>query len=473
MTMNDSDKNRKKIVELLNDYIYHTNETIDKYRYYNELINIYEELFLLLSGGIDKISENIDNIKSMLKSLYADDEYSNYINTLVSLNTNDGHFALIRFKNRLESDYYELLKDVEYLKNSLDKRKKYNQTAKECRNLIMNNMRLKATNINNICVIISRAEHAGLISEEEEILLLNEMQYYGLTRYKSENDKVRYEIEEKYGRIPNILQFGYEVLPQVETSNKALNDYVKAIHSYLVVEKVYDSEEISKLLEEYKGYCLNDSEYEYILISLLNKLLDDLYDYYEMLMDKDIYRSTTQRNDTINEFNVCLKIYLKIREIEESFNKIIETDVDEEEKTQYGKVLVYPGEYPKIKLLSDMDDMREESYGTMFELLDDFKNGTISSNNIKRIMKGQNKDYTELKSDQVRIVIKHIKDKYYAIMGAFLKKGNNDRKTYAKLFARQIPNIDDMKEEDILNNSLLAEELIKETVIQQGRKGSR
>ena len=45
----------------------------------------------------------------------------------------------------------------------------------------------------------------------------------------------------------------------------------------------------------------------------------------------------------------------------------------------------------------------------------------------------QMKEYRELRWDQVRIVYKHLSENNYLIVGAFVKKDNNDRNTYGNI----------------------------------------
>ena len=70
-----------------------------------------------------------------------------------------------------------------------------------------------------------------------------------------------------------------------------------------------------------------------------------------------------------------------------------------------------------------MGSIPKEYYSRVYELIDNFINGTNAPGEIKPLSNNKRaKGIFELKDDQVRIVFKHIKDNIYNIIGAFAKK---------------------------------------------------
>lgn len=122
-----------------------------------------------------------------------------------------------------------------------------------------------------------------------------------------------------------------------------------------------------------------------------------------------------------------------------------------------------------------MDYIPREYYSRVYELIDNFINGTNAPGEIKPLSNNKRaKGVFELKDDQVRIVFKHIKDNIYNIIGAFAKKTNNDTTMYQTMFSRMIP---DVSTEEKLAKQLeigyLTNKQLKELLLTKGRKGTR
>ena len=99
-------------------------------------------------------------------------------------------------------------------------------------------------------------------------------------------------------------------------------------------------------------------------------------------------------------------------------------------------------------------------------LIEDY---SIWSKNNKNL-----KGYTELRYDQVRIILKHVKDNIYNVQGVFVKKDDNDIHMYTTMANRMIP---DISTERLLSYQLelaeKTEEELKKLVQEKGRKGTR
>ena len=130
----------------------------------------------------------------------------------------------------------------------------------------------------------------------------------------------------------------------------------------------------------------------------------------------------------------------------------------------------------KANIITDMDNIPYEYYDKVTSLLDSFLCGELTRNEIKQFRTSDKKmtNYFELRDDQVRIVMKHLKNNVYCVMGVFAKKSDNLRKEYRNMTSRSIPNIDS---EDRLNLYLqLSDKVLEELnlkVNEYSRKGTR
>ena len=87
-------------------------------------------------------------------------------------------------------------------------------------------------------------------------------------------------------------------------------------------------------IENYKKNCINDTEYEYIIIKVMNNYLEELYTLYELLIDKEVYQKRKDRLEIIRTYYNELNTYLTIRKyyntLYDNEKEIIETDNEED-----------------------------------------------------------------------------------------------------------------------------------------------
>ena len=163
------------------------------------------------------------------------------------------------------------------------------------------------------------------------------------------------------------------------------------------------------------------------------------------------------------------------------YNHIMEeSDIIEEEHTISDDVkqLIYSCSFVggvKPRILSDMKDVPFEYYEKVLELINSFKSGENSRDEFKALRSSKVlKGYTELRSDQIRIVLKHVKGNIYSVCGVFVKKDDNDIPMYTAMVKREIP---DISTEEKLNYQLLISEYteneLEKLVKEKSRKGSR
>lgn len=334
--------------------------------------------------------------------------------------------------------------------------------------------------------IIDYYTASGELSDRESLMCLNDLEYYNRNLATSKNKNKREEEYTKsmYEEIPNILYAGYEVIeePEVDISRKqTLERLSKEIINVL---KCTSKEEIPQILEKYETYNLANNEYNYVIIKVLKDYNIELFTYHQLLEEKDTYFIRGNRKEIIKSYYELLNKYLVVRNY---YNKINEIVIDEEEpiftekekeELKETKRLIYSTSLAnptKAKIIGDMDYIPREYYSRVYELIDNFINGTNAPGEIKPLSNNKRaKGVFELKDDQVRIVFKHIKDNIYNIIGAFAKKTNNDTTMYQTMFSRMIP---DVSTEEKLAKQLeigyLTNKQLKELLLTKGRKGTR
>lgn len=218
----------------------------------------------------------------------------------------------------------------------------------------------------------------------------------------------------------------------------------------------------------------------------MNSYVSDLLVFYQYLLDKEVYSNRSERNQAVKEYYMILDKYLWIRSYYEKINdemedkEVINVDsfdekrdtIEEEKILIYSRSLVNP---IKAYLIEDMDSMSYEDYQAVYELIQKFRDGSILVRQQKKLADNKNtSNAIELVHDQVRVVIRHVKENIYCVMGVFAKKTTNKRETYDKLRNRMIP---DISNKDLFDRERELDEYndkqLEELVVTKARKGTR
>lgn len=182
---------------------------------------------------------------------------------------------------------------------------------------------------------------------------------------------------------------------------------------------------------------------------------------------------------TLDRYLWIRSYYEKINEDKDD-NEVINVDDLEckEDAKEEEKILVYSRSLVnpmKAYLIEDMSDMSYEDYQAVYELINKFRDGSILIGRKKKLSEHRStSNAIELVHDHVRVVIKHVKENIYCLMGVFTKKATNKRISYDKLRSRMIPDIstkelfDKEKELDSYNDKQL-----DDLVTTKARKGTR
>lgn len=476
---------KENIVELLNIYLERNKELKREYEILNTKKALYEELIPMLDDSYDNIIENKLSISILLNTIYGNSVYFDFYNKLINRDIEKRNQEVKEFICEIKSDYKQILDEIEEASQTISRSKNTVSSANRVILCFKQNIPIIYTKYDIIAVkrIISYFEIEGKISKKEELLYINEIELYNrkLASEKDNNPMEKEYTESLYREIPNILNSGYEkyTLPAVpEDRRKTLDKYVKNIIS---IKSELDADELVMAIENYKKNCINDTEYEYIIIKVMNNYLEELYTLYELLIDKEVYQKRKDRLEIIRTYYNELNTYLTIRKyysaLYDNEKEIIETD-NEEDLPDVRKVIYACSDLnpTKARIITDLDNVPHEYYQDIYDIIISFKKGTLAKDEYKSLKNSDTKinSCKELRNDQIRIIFKHIKDNVYVIVGVFVKKDNNDLKMYRSMSRRNIPKI--VTNEDLELSLALGEKIEEELAIiakEKGRKGNR
>lgn len=485
---------QKKIIELLDKYIEKYKTTKQKQEQTkNELFQsrtkqiLYEEIINILDKN--DLENAILLIPLLLNTIYENNTYvDEFYNILYSpqydKKLND---FLLKIKDEYnkQNNYTKLLKSkIDILISEINKMYYNYQSAKIAkRNFLLKKPILNLTDIHNVKKIIEYYSTEGEISPKEKLLLINEIELYNrnLTA-KNSSEKERIYNENLHDELSNILMMGFQE-PDIITVPSDKKNTLNKITKEIINQSIQlDSQAVIELLKEYQKYELDQNEYNYILVEIIKYYIDELLTIHSLFLESPDAINRKTRLEYISNYYNNLDKYIKINEFYEKINEYIkeESDLTDEDIKNFTneKRLIYSHletNISKAKIIQDMNDIPYEYYQIIQELLFKFKNGTIGINKIKRIKyNSRNSGYIELKDDQVRIILKHVKDDIYNVYGVFAKKDNNDMNAYRKIMNRPLPQINTNEKLQMqLELSKLTEEELEKLINDKGRKNSR
>ena len=482
--------NVKRIEELLNMYLKQNKDIRDKYQ--NNLVNLqlYEELFSYLELDYVEIKENNLFISILFNTIYGNNIYDDRFNSkiLKAMVSKEGRIELKHFINMIKKDYDNLMMENDGLVQQIERNKNVVSSANRVKlcfkygNVISGAL----AEVSNVKRIISLFQLSGVISNKEELLLINEIELYNkrinLDKLK-DNDR-EYTID-LYERIPNILNAGFQEHDKIsvsENKKNTLDRFANEIEKYLLY---LNTDEIIPVIEEYKRYNIDNNEYNYLIVRVLDDYLNDLLTYYEYLMDKDVYTKRQERIEVVKNYYQVLDKYLYLRNYYEKINEIDLVLVDNDNNDELycndsnDKQLIFAHSnvnISKSRIISDMGSVPHEYYERVYELINGFKKNTLRRKEVASFTSVDKSmaSFFELRDDQIRIIVKHMDSDIYCIMGVFVKKSDNLRSAYKSMVSRELPNIstDDQKQMYIELGKKDMEEL-EQFVSNNKRKGTR
>lgn len=262
--------------------------------------------------------------------------------------------------------------------------------------------------------------------------------------------------------VANIINFGFEkiAIKYLENSKNA-KDYVKKLIDLI------DNNSLDIVEDNITLNYFTYEEQEYILKNVLRHYQEEMYKLNLLVKTEEFYFDNETLKTIIYEFKGYLNRYLYIR------NKLNNLKREEEIKEDVSPKIIEitnqnnlyystnSNEASKCYFIKDLMSIREESLETVLNLLNNFREGDTS-----RIKYLTDRDCFELKGDQVRVILRRIVGNNYSVLGVFIKKADNDHKTY---------NIIDSRPDAIIDNeySRMVEDYYQEYIENNKRSGSR
>ncbi len=482
---------REMLLSLIDRYIL---EEADRRKQYNDnqvMIDLYEEVLKILKGDYQEIKDNSLCISILFDTIYHNDIYYEEFYSLLlrSIVDNTQRREFKKFVWKISNEMLELEKANEELKKQIYKDRHTVSSANIVKLCFKYNNPIKdSKDILNIKRIISYYEMIGIIDNKEELLLINEIEFYN-RNVAVDTSGVKRDVEytkSVYDKIPNILQAGFQEHDEIQVLGNRKGTLDKFVKEIMATIKNMDNDEIVYVLESYKKYKIDDNEYNYIINGVMNSYVSDLLVFSQYLLEKEVYSKRSERTYAVKEYYMVLDKYLWIRSYYEKINEEredsevinidflekVDDDKEEEKILIYSRSLVNP---IKAYLIEDMGDISYEDYQAVYELIQKFRDGSILVRQQKKLADNKNtSNAIELVHDQVRVVIRHVKDNIYCVMGVFAKKATNKRETYDKLRNRMIP---DISNKDLFDRERELDEYndkqLEELVVTKARKGTR
>lgn len=475
-----------EIVRLINLFIKRNIELKQRYEENTDNKGLYEELIGLLEVvNHQTIDDNSKiRISTLLHNIYKNGIYSSYYLGLLDKPTEQSKEEFKSFVDSIKKDYTNLVAEIDGQQKRMERSKNLIAAANRVRFAIRKKRAIidDKNDIISIKEILRYFAIEGEISKKEELLFINEIEHYNIiSSRKEKTDEGRKQLDERYHRIQNMLNAGYEVYPKIKVEHnrrKTIDDFVKQILGF--IDSLEDGN-IIDAIEKYRKYHVTDEEYKYIIIEILNYYIKEMIEYYNFILDAELYVSGENMEDAIKEYYTRLNKFLIVRKYYDDITEDIITTREEEsniDEINQENILVYScskvGEI-KPRIISDMKSIPYEYYGSVLDLINRFKYGQIKKGEIKSL--SNNKSLTgviELKNDQIRIVMRNIRENIYVIHGVFVKKDDNAETMYTSMANREIPDINtDDKYDAELSTAAVTEEELRKLVSAKGRKGTR
>jgi len=472
----------KKLQKLLDNYINENEQLEIDYKQKLSKKIIYEELIKYLKDNYNNLLNIEEIIRILLNKIYDNNDYIEKLQSILLQENLDLETLKQIINDTIINDYHVLQEDIELLKLELIDSSRLVSSARRVKSNLKHQKTIDESNkdIENINNILKELEYQGIITNQEYLLLINELEHYNeriLTINGNPDDVLAFE--ESYNEVPTILSIGFQEHDKIELfhSIKAKMD----IQAYEILNQLDNKEEneIIAIIESYIKESLEEDECKYLIIKLLDIYQQELISSYKLLIDKDIYNDKQSKKEVIKEYCLNLEKYITIKNyFELKFNQ----EKNNEKpilNPQNEKRLIYThskSNNQKAKILSDIHhDASYEYYEEIYELIVKFKNGTLGNNKIKTIQKGnKSSGYIELKDDNIRIILRRIKDNIYCVLGLLIKKANNDMSTYRTITDRKIPDISTNEQLQIqLDLASLTEEELERLVREKSRKNGR
>lgn len=453
-----------------------SNFNLRKYQKINDIINFlnntsYQELYNNIDAIINDMREVLEEVKVKVigAKLYS------CVNKLKDYNTTDDYnldiSSLVAIKNILYNEMY-----INSLTNIEDIKKKIIAYRK-----IISSLKFGIPLSDYLLKYLK-----NFLSESE---VLEGKQVEILERIKIFNDHTGNNISNKLSKkafsLINMLNMVYEDFGEVIIDDYATASLANSLkNSYITLLKEPNIN-VNDILLSFPN--LRDDNYAYdvfcyVMIGVLSFLQNEMLDSVDLMKQVEFYEDDYARNELEIFFYTTLNNFLILRSYYDSEVANYKENLEEISKDNLECDVVNNIYYlmadDKISYFEkDMiHNFPKEYLNKLQDLINRFKFDKMAKGEIKSLDSNLtiNKPI-ELKDDQVRIVFNHICDNNYLIIGCDVKKSDNKRNFYEKMF-RRIALITEEEKARILSNHVAQEQTelnIKEYINTNKRKGNR
>lgn len=474
-----------KIIEILILYKEDNVKNTESLSRYNKLHEYYQKLIPFLKEDIRKVEDHDYEICALINAIYRNKLSDDFRFLLGNLNASN-YREYEQLIKRIELDDKENRRRIFFGIKKNYQNKHLVLTSERCIPLLKANVPLFVKedtkyDVKNIRRIISWAYHQKIIDEKEEAILVNEINYYNnnLLAKEKASEKDRAFLKAKYEAVPNIMQMGFQLQDVIKVNNakkEQLDTLANNLYKQIINTPL---ESLNDIYDSYFQKQLSPNEDNYLMVNILNKMLDELLINYELLKDEENIFYIKNAIILINDYELLLDKYLSLRKYYEKINTLEENEeVKEEVKLDYVKKVIYvlPSNFDvnNAPILKDIKDIPEEYYENIASLIEGFKLNNIAPKKIKILNFHQKNNFFEIKQDQIRIIIKHLQNDIYVIMGITIKKEVTGRRLYTEILTRLVPDITNETEAKItFDYAKQIDDALNNYLLENKRKGTR
>ena len=383
----------------------------------------------------------------------------------------------------------EKIDEIYHLKSILEDRKL--QREVELEKINGNSIRIKT-----IKTILTCLRHGQIIFNENLKFICDFLESEGINQYeklhilesiKKNNVLIKSKINNneslKYkDGILKMIEIGFEYYERIEIEKSKESKLVlkaqSLLDSWLLCYKLDDSFSFIQKNFSFDERVCDFTEYKAFYHIFMNQVEKEILDYIELIQNKDFYFDKDNRMEILKESSKLIKIYSMSRNF---FDKQI--DDYELKQNTITKNQPYENEIENHLLFvkrqndtffeNDLKNVPLEYLEKVVFLLEGYRYNKLSRANIKKFTTNNKKfeDYLELRVDQIRIILKHLGKRYYAVNGISVKKDNIDLKLLEVLSSR--PEILPSEIDDYKSTELEVFDRIIEYCEKTKRKGNR
>jgi phage-related protein len=380
---------------------------------------------------------------------------------------------LSSIRNKFKEDYQYLDEQIQFLENKLF----LNQQIMIEYRRILSNYKYNGLITSNQIDLIVRFMQKYKMDTKDQIRILESIRIHNI-KIKYSDSKVSYTV---INMLDNFYsKYEIDFLEKTKFQDK----FNMVIDSFYRSLKTNDSpQDTIDLMPDLDSGDYSLEEFDYIYKNILNRMIDGLNDNINSISDPQIYNDIELRKVVIEEYNENKYKYSKLLYSYNSKRQTYCIKLEKKPELESNETIVNNLFYQFTSfgessyLEKDIKDFPEEYLSKVKQLLERKKYDKLSPDMDKPFNNSHKKmkEYRELRLDQIRIIYKHLFQNNYLIIGAFVKKTDNDRKMYQSMIEREnsldFSNSELFKEQ--LDKSLEVENRLYTMIDEKARKGSR